>query len=312
LRSPLAFPAGCGFVALRRGGAELLGRGVIARPIRAAPEGRKALAAALPRAVASTDALEEAGFGRDRSLALRVSVAVFYQGWTAAPEGVPLGVALKAGFEPAPAPGAADEAAFLFDPVRWAAYAEAVAAAAAEPGGLSRATGESIFASVLGAASRQADSLAGARAADSKSAFEASVSRLEAQKALSRNGAAWTVPGSARALSPAERETLERLVAAGTSGLEPGKTAQREDARPLKALCSFGEAVPLDGGIFFSRAAYEACSAAILRGRKPGDRFTVPEAKERSALSRKYILPLLNRMESKGLVKRSGDERIVL
>ena len=65
-------------------------------------------------------------------------------------------------------------------------------------------------------------------------------------------------------------------------------------------------------GIFFSRAAWDECVEAILRGRKPGDRFSVPEAKERSGLSRKYILPLLNRMESKGLVKRSGDERVVV
>jgi len=36
----------------------------------------------------------------------------------------------------------------------------------------------------------------------------------------------------------------------------------------------------------------------------------VPEAKDAVDLSRKYILPLLNRIESDGLIKRLGDFRI--
>ncbi len=40
------------------------------------------------------------------------------------------------------------------------------------------------------------------------------------------------------------------------------------------------------------------------------DKITVPEAKEAVDLSRKYILPLLNRIENEGLIKRLGDFRI--
>ncbi len=41
------------------------------------------------------------------------------------------------------------------------------------------------------------------------------------------------------------------------------------------------------------------------------DRLMVPEAKEAAGgLSRKYIIPLLNRLESDGLIKRLGDFRI--
>jgi selenocysteine-specific elongation factor len=40
------------------------------------------------------------------------------------------------------------------------------------------------------------------------------------------------------------------------------------------------------------------------------DRISVPEAKDATGLSRKYILPLLNRIESDGLIRRVGDFRI--
>jgi hypothetical protein len=39
-------------------------------------------------------------------------------------------------------------------------------------------------------------------------------------------------------------------------------------------------------------------------------KLTVPEAKDAVGLSRKYILPLLNRIERDGLIKRLGDFRI--
>ncbi len=47
------------------------------------------------------------------------------------------------------------------------------------------------------------------------------------------------------------------------------------------------------------------------RPRQAGDRFGVPEAKERTGLSRKYTLPILNRMEKDGLLRREQDARVV-
>jgi selenocysteine-specific elongation factor len=143
-------------------------------------------------------------------------------------------------------------------------------------------------------------------------ALQAVLASMIGRGSLIKDGSGWTVPGKTASLSPAESEVLHRLQSAGKAGLDPGKTASPEDARALKALCTAGEAVPLDGSIFFARSTWEKATTAILGGRKPGDRFSVPEAKERSGLSRKYILPLLNRMEDRGLVKRSGEERIVL
>jgi selenocysteine-specific elongation factor len=55
----------------------------------------------------------------------------------------------------------------------------------------------------------------------------------------------------------------------------------------------------------------DAIAAEILAGRKSGDRFSVPEAKERTGLSRKFTLRLLNRMEKDDLLRREQDARVV-
>ena len=70
--------------------------------------------------------------------------------------------------------------------------------------------------------------------------------------------------------------------------------------------------VPLEGGICYARPVFEELAARVLAGRAKGDRFSIPEAKERTGLSRKYMIPLLNRMEKDGLLKRDGDVRTVL
>jgi hypothetical protein len=317
MRSPVACPEGDGFVLLRRGGAELLGRGLILRAGNTTAEDRKALTAALPRAAAASEKLR--GAGRSASpeattglgaVADRVAIQAFYRGWAAAPAGLPPESAAAAGFIPAASPK--NGRLYLFDPPRWEALGKALLAAAAEPGGLSRAAGDSLFAANFSAATFSATSEPAGSLASLADAFDAAAARLESEKTIVKSGAVWTVPGAARNLSPEEKAVLARLAAAGKAGLEPGKTSPQTDARALKALCSFGEAMPLDTGMFFSRAAFDDCVAAILHGHKAGERFTVTEAKERSGLSRKYILPLLNRMESRGLVKRSGDERVVL
>lgn len=319
-REAIACPAGAAFVLLRRGGAGIVGRGVVVRAGTTGPADRKALAAALPVAAAAADALESSGWGLRDALAQRLAVEAFGHGWAMARGGMTVGLAATAGFEAA---ASADGAVAVFDPLRWSRLKAAVLSAAGEPGGLSWATADSLFARAFPAGglvpggdadSRDewnSSSAASFRAAQ-EAALRAALDRLEAEKTIARDGPAWKSAGAARNLSSEEAAVLSRLRAAGKAGLEPGKTTQQADARALKALCSFGEARPLDGGIFMVRQAFDDCVAAILLGKKSGDRFTVGDAKERSGLSRKYILPLLNRMESIGLVKRSGDERVVI
>jgi selenocysteine-specific elongation factor len=301
----LACPPGFPFVLLRRGGAELVGRGAVLAAGPTKVEDRRVLEAVLPAAVRAAESLEASGWGSRNAAALRLCITVFRKGWAKAPAGLDSTTARTAGFETASlsAPGTgADNLStgtgsldrpFLFSPQYWDTISRAVRAKASQPGLMLKADAEA-------AAGLKGDALL------------AILVRLVTEGMLLGEGSGWTVPDKKSSLSPAEAEILARLKAAGKVGLEPGKNAAREEAKLLKALCTAGEAVPLDGSIFFARSTWEAATAAILEGRTPGDRFSVPEAKERSGLSRKYILPLLNRMEDRGLVKRSGDERVVI
>lgn len=86
---------------------------------------------------------------------------------------------------------------------------------------------------------------------------------------------------------------------------EPG--AQKE----LRNLVRLELAVPLENGLYYEKNAFNRLAESILSGLEKGASFTIPEAKEKTGLSRKYIIPLLNKMEEQGLVKREGDLRIV-
>jgi selenocysteine-specific elongation factor len=113
-------------------------------------------------------------------------------------------------------------------------------------------------------------------------------------------------------LSLLGRKLMAAIEAAGTAGLESARTGIEGAQKELKTLIRLGLIVPLEGGLCFARGVYDSLATQILAGRSAGDRFSIPEAKERTGLSRKYMIPLLNRMEKDGLLKRDGDVRLVL
>ena len=70
--------------------------------------------------------------------------------------------------------------------------------------------------------------------------------------------------------------------------------------------------VALEGKIYYDAELYQSLIDAILSGLAEGDRFTIPEARERTELSRKYMIPLLNKMELDRWVRRDENDRIVM
>jgi selenocysteine-specific elongation factor len=107
-----------------------------------------------------------------------------------------------------------------------------------------------------------------------------------------------------KALREAGKTCLEYQNASPAHSLPPRKD--------MDSLCSLGLAIPLDRNLFIHRDTYMELAAQTLKGKKPGDRIEIGEAKERTGFSRKFVLPFLNRLERDGYVKRSGEFRIVL
>jgi len=126
-----------------------------------------------------------------------------------------------------------------------------------------------------------------------------------------RGGILFPAGGQPPQVSPMGRQLLRDLLEAGTRGLELSKLKMAGARKELRSLVRTDLAVSLDGDIYYEKEIYLALIRSCLADLQPGSTLTIGEAKTRTSLSRKYIIPLLNRMERDGLVKRSGDERIV-
>ena len=272
--SPLAMLAGQPFVLIRHGGSAILAGGVVVRPEASSPAERRALGpllTGLPYPPSPADLA---------ALELRLAGCL---------------PAARFRFEPAAGADRLIEAGgWVFLAERFEEAAGRAAEAVRTPGGL----GPAELAAPCGLP-------AGALAALLGRLVELGRLGLSSGRYLPAQPGPCELSGPIRAL-------LERLERAGPAGFEPDKAGLAGAKRDLALLCRLGLAVSLgDGAIYYSRATYRALAAAVLGCRSAGARFSVQEAKQASGLSRKYVIPLLNKMESDGWVKREGDERVV-
>jgi selenocysteine-specific elongation factor len=129
-------------------------------------------------------------------------------------------------------------------------------------------------------------------------------SLVQRKKVTARGSLFFAAAVEGLALPPAATRLLADILAKGRTGWE-GTHPE------MNTLVRLGKVVPLEDGIFYAKETYDGIAAEILAGRKSGDRFSVPEAKDRTGLSRKFTLPLLNRMEKDGLLRREQDARVV-
>ena len=112
-------------------------------------------------------------------------------------------------------------------------------------------------------------------------------------------------------VSPMGRQLLRDLQSGGVLGLELSKLKIAGARKELRNLVRTDLAVALDGDIYYAKQVYLDLVRSCLAGLEVGGILTIARTKEQTRLSRKYVIPLLNRMERDGFVKRSGDERVV-
>lgn len=111
---------------------------------------------------------------------------------------------------------------------------------------------------------------------------------------------------------PANQQNLyNEIEMAGKQGFESDK-ANIPGIKPLlRALTERQLIIPTEDNIFFSKKVYEELVFIIMFRRQLGDIFTVADTRDRTQLARKQVIPLLNRLERDGWVKRVGNERRV-
>ena len=108
------------------------------------------------------------------------------------------------------------------------------------------------------------------------------------------------------------RALLKMIDDAGKEGFEATKVKVPGAQKLLRNLVRQGFVTPLEGRIYYTSELYSRLVKDILAGLQCEQRFALAHVKERTGLSRKYMIPLLNRMELDGWVRRDDNERIVL
>ncbi|MGY0217787.1 selenocysteine-specific translation elongation factor [Endozoicomonadaceae bacterium StTr2] len=137
---------------------------------------------------------------------------------------------------------------------------------------------------------------------------------LKSEDKIRMSRDAWMAGGGASEdeLGNDGRQLLARIRAAGKDGFEADKEKVVGGQKLLRNLTRLGFTVALEGKIFYATELYQELIQTILADLKAGERFGITLARERTGLSRKYIIPLLNKMELDRWVRRDDNDRIVL
>ena len=108
-----------------------------------------------------------------------------------------------------------------------------------------------------------------------------------------------------------QQHILNQIKEAGEQGFESDKSTISGIKPLLRALTERKLIIPTEDNIFFYKEIYDGLVQSIMKNRQLADTFNVADARERTQLSRKQIIPLLNRLERDGWVKRVGNDRKV-
>ena len=130
--------------------------------------------------------------------------------------------------------------------------------------------------------------------------------RLGVEGVELRAGRAYPAGVSSAGLSEEARRALAALEAGGWSP----PSLPLSDRGALRELERAGQAVEA-GDLWFAARAVEAAAgemAALLRQHPDG--FTVAQARDRLASSRKHVVPLLAHLDASGVTSRRGDLRV--
>jgi len=105
-------------------------------------------------------------------------------------------------------------------------------------------------------------------------------------------------------------ETAGLAVPSTTDVLAKSGVEQARARALLQILLKDGKLVKIGDDLVFHRSAMSALKDRIQQHR--GERFSVPDFKDWTGISRKYAIPLLEFLDREKVTRREGDARIVL
>ena len=137
------------------------------------------------------------------------------------------------------------------------------------------------------------------------------LTQLSDEGFIVEDGQALRLPGHEVEFSPRMEQQVNRYLQA--LELEPYSppTDQPLEAELLGALVEQGKVVRVGDSVVFTSTAYREMTERVVAHLREHSSITVAEARTLFDTSRKYILPLLERMDQEQITRRSGDERVL-
>lgn len=115
------------------------------------------------------------------------------------------------------------------------------------------------------------------------------------------------------ALTNSQKAILDKLKKEDLNGLEERNIKLITNGmKDIKTITALKYAVYLEDGIYYHAETYRRIKSVILKNSVSKDIISISYVKDKTGLSRKYVIPILNAMEREKLLKRHGNDRIVI
>ena len=137
------------------------------------------------------------------------------------------------------------------------------------------------------------------------------LARLTAEGFVAEDGPAVRLPGHEVRFTPQMEQQAARFLQSLEREPYSPPTGQPLDTELLSALAEQGKVVRVGDSVVFAAAAYREMTGRIVAHIREHGSITVAEARTMFNTSRKYILPLLERMDQEQITRRAGDERVL-
>lgn len=112
-------------------------------------------------------------------------------------------------------------------------------------------------------------------------------------------------------LNPQLQALLDEITATGSLCFSAAQHERPLLIQHLRALTEKKYIVPMDDKLYIARANYQTLLDTVFSDCQTGDLLTIADVRALTGLARKQLIPLLNRMERDGWVRREGDLRRV-
>jgi selenocysteine-specific elongation factor len=136
-----------------------------------------------------------------------------------------------------------------------------------------------------------------------------------AQELATRGGGLIRLPGFEPVFTPAQQRKVDQLLQRfRQSPYTPPTRVEAEemaDAEIVHALIERGVLVKLNDGVLFLRETYDDAVNRLVAFLHEHHEMTVAEARDILGATRRYILPLLEQLDTLRITQRVGDERVL-